>query len=130
MDLQSDGKEREAMDGIVEAMDAWDALDLLEGLEGSDCWDDPSVWERLEQLGEPDVSDLCGDSLWFAESGESLLEDADILGAPEPPEHICPLARCAWAKEGICVFLLGDWCPNRPARESARRNKKNMDLGG
>lgn len=28
----------------------------------------------------------------------------------------CPLRRCEWARDGRCLFMLGDWCPNHTKR--------------
>ena len=36
----------------------------------------------------------------------------------------CPLPRCEWAKDGVCVWWIGNWCPNQKARE----NKHRRDL--
>ena len=96
--------------------------DLMTGLEGSDCWDDPAVWDSLEHLGRLEEMDLL-DEFFLTEGPSSgvLLDDEDILGPAAPPEQVCPLSRCAWSREGICVFCLRDWCPNQSVREKARR---------
>ena len=36
----------------------------------------------------------------------------------------CPLPRCPWATNGVCVWWIGNWCPNQEARE----NKQRRDL--
>ena len=102
--------------------------DLMTGLEGSDCWDDPAVWDSLEQLGQQEESDLLEEILSAEETCGFLPDDEDILGPAESSERVCPLSRCAWARDKICVFSLGGWCPNQSAREKAR--SRNIRLRG
>lgn len=116
-----DQKDDKSKKDIIEINGTWDGPELMAGLEGSDCWDDPSVWDSLGRLGEPEPFDFSDADLWMEEAHRPLFDDADILGPAELPEQFCPLPCCAWARDGVCVFCLGNWCPNRINREKARQ---------
>ena len=99
---------------------------LFNGLEGADSWDNPAAWDVLLMLEAPEdepseapaaageIPPVAGGS----EAREALQEAGYAAG------RLCPLERCPWARQGICVLRFGDWCPNRKGRKAAENRKK------
>ena len=96
-------------------------------LDGMDCWDNPEAWDKLEQLEGYEDADGWEEAAAYAD-GLPTLEDLDIwnkLGLLDGlQERMCPLSRCAWAKDGVCVLWMEGWCPNRDGRLRAQRKQE------
>ena len=100
---------------------------LFTGLEGPDSWDNPAAWDILlldfpeagvpAEAGEDDSAPAAP----FPEVRKQLRDAGCAAG------RLCPLERCPWARQEVCVLRFGDWCPNRRAREKAARRQKEGD---
>ena len=106
-----------------------EAEELFTDLEGPDSWDNPAAWDILLLLDPPGESVLEGPAETEEEEPAPAAPLAGIRKALQDARYaagrLCPLERCPWARQGVCVLCFRDWCPNLPARRKAADGQKN-----